>query len=406
MTRRLLLPLLMIITLYSNGQVGIFNLPENRNRMSVDFENYDNMVVIEVMLQDTLPIKLILDSGIEGIIITDRNLVKYLEPSCLRSFKLSAPGTTVTLDACVTPVLKMNLGSLEPLYSNIILLQEDLFSLESFIGAKVHGLIGLDKFRSLVVTINYDKNNLKFSRPEVFKVPVKSEIIPLSIVRGRPYMTARVELDTKEIRNLWLMIDSGANHPLLLETDSTDNYKPLVSLETTIGRGLAGSITGAFIRSGWMLLGNARLDNIITSISSEYMTGNPANRNFRNGTIGSGALSRFIVSFDYTNSRLILKKGLKFDKPFEYNMSGITIECVSAGFNIFKVSEIITDSPAYNAGVRPDDLLISINGKAVFTLTLGELNGMLSRHPGGAISLVVNRDGELLTFRFKLERLI
>lgn len=374
--------------------------------MSVEFENYDNMVVVEFILQDTLPIRLILDSGIEGIILTDRSLVKYLEPSCLRSFKLSAPGNIITLDACVTPLLKLNVGSLEPLYSNVILLQEDIFSLESFIGAKVHGLIGIDKFRNLVVTINYDKNYLRFSRPDIFKVPVKSEIIPLSIVRGRPYMTARVELDTKEIRNLWLMIDSGANHPLLLETDSTDIYKPLVSLETTIGRGLGGSIKGAFVRSGWMLLGNSRLDNIITSISSEYMTGNPASRNFRNGTIGSGALSRFIVSFDYTNSRLILKKALKFGKPFEYNMSGITIECISTGFNIFKVSEIIPESPAYRAGVRPEDLLISINGKAAFSLTLGELNGMLSRHPGGSITLIVNRDGELLTLKFKLERLI
>ncbi len=406
MTRSITILFFIFCSICANAQIGIFNLPNDRKRMTVDFDNYDNMVVVEVMLQDTLPIRLILDSGIEGIIITDRSLVNHLEPACLRSFKLSAPGTTITLDACVTPLLKLNLGNLEPLYSNVILLQEDVFSLESFIGAKVHGLIGIDKFRSMIVTINYDKNFIKFTRPDAFKVPVKSEIIPLSIVRGRPYMTVRVELDTKEIRSLWLMIDSGANHPLLLETDSTDTYKPLVSLETTIGRGLGGSIKGAFIRSGWMLLGNSRLDNIITSISNEYMTGNPAARNFRNGTIGSGALSRFIVSFDYTNSRLILKKGLKFGKPFEYNMSGITIECVNAGFNIFKVSEIIPQSPAYNAGVQANDLLISINGKAAFTLTLGELNGMLSRHPGGSITLVVNRDGELLTFKFKLERLI
>ncbi len=406
MMRSILLIIITFFTICANAQVGLFHLPNDRKRMAVDFENYDNMVVVEVVLQDTLPIKLILDSGIEGIIITDRNLVEYLEPTCLRSFKLSAPGNSITLDACVTPLVKMNLGNLEPLFSNVILLQEDAFSLESFIGAKVHGLIGIDKFRSMIVTINYDKNSIKFTRPDAFRSPVRSEIIPLSIVRGRPYMTARVELDTKEIRNLWLMIDSGANHPLLLETDSTDNYKPLAALETTIGRGLGGSIKGAFIRSGWLLMGNSRLDNIITSISSEYMSGNSAARNFRNGTIGSGALSRFIVSFDYTNSRLILKKGLKFGKPFEYNMSGITIECVSAGFNIFKVSEIIPGSPANNAGVLPDDLLISINGKAAFTLTLGELNGMLSRHPGGSITLVVNRDGELLTFKFKLERLI
>lgn len=398
--------ILMFISLQLFGQVNLFNLPQGRNRMSVDFENYDNIVVIKMTLLDSIPIRLILDSGIEGIILTDRELVTELEPSCIRSFKLTAPGQTVTLQACITPVLKFNFGGLEPLSSNAILLQEDMFSLDAFIGVKVHGLIGLEKFRNLIVSINYDKNNLTLIRPEKYSPPPKSDIIPLNILRGRPYMTARVELDTKEIRDLWLMIDSGANHPLLLETDSTDSYKPLKSLKTTIGRGLGGDISGEFVRSGWFMIGNHRLDNIITSLSSEYISGNASSRNFRDGTIGSGALSRFRVTFDYPHSRLILEQGHKFNNPFDYNMSGIIFEAISTGFNIFKVSEVIYDSPAFHAGVIPDDVLISINGKAAFALSLGELNAMLSRHPGNPIILVISREGVQMTIKFKLRRLI
>lgn len=406
MPRPIILFICILINLNLWGQINSFNLPESRNSMVADFENYDNMVVIEMMVNDSLPLRLILDSGIEGVILTDRELVEMLEPQCLRSFKLTAPGSTVSLNACITPLMKFTFGALQPIFTNAILLQEDMFSLDAFIGAKVHGLIGIEKFKNLVVTINYDKNSLKFTRTERYKVPVKADIIPLNILRGRPYMTARVELDTKEIRDLWLMIDSGANHPLLLETDSTDSYKPLKSLPTTIGRGLGGNIPGEFVRSGWLLLGNSRLDNIITSISAEYISGNPASRNFRDGTLGSGALSRFKVSFDYTNKRMILVKGQKFNNPYEYNMSGITFESLSTGFNIFKVSEVIYDSPAYHAGIHPDDLLVSINGKAAFTLSLGELNAILSRHPGGPISMVVSRDGKTLNIKFKLRRLI
>lgn len=406
MPRVIIFLILLISCLNLSGQINTFSLPEGRNRMIADFENYDNMVVIEMMVNDSMPVNLILDSGIEGVILTDRTLVEMLEPQCLRSFKLTAPGSSTTLNACITPLMKFSFGALQPIFTNAILLQEDMFSLDSFIGAKVHGLIGIEKFKNLVVTINYDKNSLKFTRPESYKVPLKADIIPLNILRGRPYMTARVELDTKEIRDLWLMIDSGANHPLLIETDSTDNYKPVFSLSTTIGRGLGGNIPGEFVRSGWLLLGNSRLDNIITSISSEYISGNAASRNFRDGTLGSGALSRFQVSFDYTNKRMILVKGHKFNNPYEYNMSGVTFETVSTDFNLFKVSEVIYDSPAYHAGVHPDDLLISINGKAAFTLSLGELNAMLSRHPGGPITMVISRDGENITIKFKLRRLI
>lgn len=406
MLKRILLIILPFIAFQSFAQVNTFHLPEGRNRMTAGFENYDNIVVVEMILQDSIPVRFIVDSGIEGVIITDTVLVKYFEPHCFRKFKLTAPASTTTLDACITTLVKVKFGALEPIYTNVILLQEDVFSLESFIGARVHGLIGVDKFRNLVLTINYDKNYLRITRPSVYKVPLRSEVISLDILRGRPYMTARVELDNKEIRNLWLMIDSGANHPLLIETDSTDTYEPLAELSTTIGRGLGGNIPGKFVRSGWLMMGNSRLDNIITSVSSEYISGNPANRNFRNGTLGSGALSRFEVSFDFTNKRMILKKGNKFGQPFEYNMSGVTFECINTGFNLFRVSEVIHNSPAFHAGVHPDDILISVNGRAAFAMDLGELNAILSHRPGNWITLIVSRNSEVLTFKFKLKRLI
>ncbi len=404
--QRILLIILLTFSLNLAGQNFIFDLPEGRNSLSANFENFDNLVVIKFMLEDSIPVKLILDSGIEGIILTDPALVNYYESSCIHNFKLTAPGTSTSLEACYTSMVKLRYKSLQSISSNLILLKEDQFSLDAFIGTKVHGLIGLDKFRSLVVTINYDHNTLRFTRPEHYKLPKRADVIPINILRGRPYMTARVELDTKEIRDLWLMIDSGANHPLLLETDSTDSYQPVKSLETTIGRGLGGIISGAFVRSGWLLLGNSRLDNIITSISSEYIGGTPATRNFRHGTIGSAALSRFRVSFDYTNNRLILTRGRKFREPFEYNMSGITFESLSAGFNIFKVSEVIHDSPAQHAGVHPGDLLMSVNEKAAFSLNLGELNAIVSSRPGSPVTIVISRDGRLMTFKFKLKRLI
>ncbi|HLN53810.1 MAG TPA: hypothetical protein VK212_08885 [Lentimicrobium sp.] len=406
MLHRILLIILTLVSFECFGQRGAFQLPEGRKSITSSFSNYDNMVVVEMTIADTIPVRLILDSGIEGIILTDRTVVERLNSVCTRVFNLTAPGTDITLDACITSSLKIKFPKLLPITANVILLQEDYFSLESFIGAKVHGLIGLEKFRNMIVSINYDKNTIKFTDPYQYNVPKNAEIIPLFVLRGRPYLSTRVELDTKEIRDLWLMIDSGANHPLLLETDSTETYKPLQSLKTTIGRGLGGTINGEFVRSGWLLIGNSRLDNIITSISSEYLTGNPASRNFRDGTLGSGALARFRVSFDYINSRLILEKGIKFKEPFEYNMSGITFECINRGFNIFKVSEIIYDSPSFHSGIHPEDVLMSINGKAAYSLNLGELNAILSAKPGNLITMVISRKGEVMTFKFRLKRLI
>jgi len=169
MIARVLTFVLFIISLGLSAQVNTFRLPENRNRMVADFENYDNIVVVEMMLQDSIPVRLIVDSGIEGVILTDTLLVDYFERFCFRKFKLTAPASTVSLDACITSLVKIKFGKLEPIFTNMILLQEDLFSLESFIGAKVHGLIGIDKFKDLILTIDYARHYLTVTRPRFIK---------------------------------------------------------------------------------------------------------------------------------------------------------------------------------------------------------------------------------------------
>lgn len=397
---------IMLRTTFMFAQFSHFSIPEGRNSLTMSFSNYDNLVVVDAILGDSIPVRLMLDSGVEGLIITDMEIASYFMDKCVRKFKLSAPGTLEVLEACVTRPVKVETGKLLPMFSNLILLEEDYFSLDEYIGSKVHGLMGMDKFRNLVVTTEYDRNILKFRRPENYTPPAKSEIIPVSIIRGKPYMTSRVELDNGKILDLWLMIDSGANHPLLLEFDSLTGYRPQKSIDAIIGKGLGGNLHGSFARVGWLMLGNFRLDDVITSFTDNYMPGNISNRLNRHGTLGSGALGRFRVTFDYSNNRMVLEKGNKFRTPFEYNMSGLSFRAVGTGFNIFEVSEVIPSSPAAIAGIKAEDILISINGKSTFLLSLGDINRLLSLNEGSHVTLVISREGKAMNFRFKLRKLI
>ncbi len=406
LNKLLLLLLFLIAGNGASGQFNYFSLPERKNKVTIPFSNYDNLVVIELIINDSIPVRLLLDSGVEGVIITNTGITSLLESQCIRTFMLSAPGSPDMLEACVTRPFKLKTGRLEPMFTNLILLSEDYFSLDQYIGSRVHGLIGMEKFRDLVVTTNYDRNTIKFTRPADYSPPARSVIIPLQISRGKPYMTARVEFDNGRIMDLWLMIDSGANHPLLLEYDSLDGYKPEKYLDAIIGKGLAGNIHGSFARIGWLMLGNYRLDNVISSFSDSYMPWNLNSRLHRNGTLGAGSLGRFKVTFDYSNQRMILQKGLKFKQPFEYNMSGITFRALGTGFSIFEVSEIIKGSPGDKAGIRVGDLLLYINGKPVFGLTLGELNHILSTREGNTVNMVFSRDGKEIKTIIKLRRLI
>lgn len=398
--------LLLICFLPVQAQFNYFDLPAGKNKLTLPFGNFDNIVVIETMINDSIPVRLILDSGVEGILITDMEVAGLFADRCIRNFRITAPGTIEVLEACITRPVKVAVKGLTPALTNLILLDEDYFSLESYIGTKVHGLIGMEKFRNMIVTTNYDRNTLTFVRPSDYEIPDKAEVIPISISRGKPYMTARIELDNKSIIDVWLMIDSGANHPLLLENETLGGYKPVKSVEAIIGKGLAGNMKGSFARAGWLMLGNFRLDNIITSFTDAYLPGNIEMRLNRHGTLGSGALSRFRVSFDYTHERMILQKGAKFRKPFEYNMSGLSFRSMGSMFNIFEISDIIPGSPADVAGLKAGDILISIDSHYTFNMTLGEVNRNLSLGEGVKVNMLISRDGKQMSFRIKLSKMI
>lgn len=400
------LMLIFGISVTACAQHHYFSIAPGRKNETVHFNNYDNLIVTEFVINDTLPLRLMIDSGVEGVIITDRAISLRLRDSWLRDFKISAPGSSEEIDASITKSLKLSFEPLEPIVTNMVLLKDDFFSLDQYIGAKVHGLIGMEKFRNLMVTTSYDRNTLRFERPREFKIKNHTQIIPVIITQGKPYMPVRVALDDQHIMDLWLMVDSGANHPLLLEKDSLDGFEPKVSLNGIIGKGLAGNIPGSFARVGWMMLGNFRLDDIVTSFTDQYMPNNFFNRQKRHGTLGAGALARFLVTFDYTNSRILLRKGSKFSQPFEYNMSGLNLRASGTGFNIFEVSEVIPGSPADEAGILPGDILVSVDEKYTFYLNMGELNNLLSDRVGKVLKLGISRNGRHINFKIRLRRLI
>jgi hypothetical protein len=401
-----LLALVLLFDLSSSAQFNYFDLPYGKNRARLSFENFDNIVIIETTLNDSIPVRLILDSGVEGVIITDMGVVGVLNDRCIRNFRITAPGTIEILEACITSPVKVSVKGLTPALSNLILLSQDYFSLENYIGTKVHGLIGMDKFRNMVVTTSYDRNLLTFQRPENYKLPARAEVIPLNINRGKPYMSARIELDNGEIHDIWLLIDSGANHPLLLENESMGGYQPSKYIEAVIGKGLAGNMRGQFARAGWLMLGNFRLDNIITSFTDEYIPGGTGRIPFRHGTLGAGTLSHFRVTFDYSRERMILQKGGRFREPFEYNMSGISFRTIASVFNVFEISDIVAGSPGDEAGLKEGDILLAIDNKSTFTMNLGEINRLLSTNAGSKVNLLISRDGKRQLVRIKLRKLI
>src|SRR5690606_10197237 len=159
----------------------------------------------------------------------------------------------------------------------------------------------------------------------------------------------------------------------------------------------------------------------------------------RDGSIGGGFLSRFTVTFDYGNKKMRLRKNNTFNDPFNYNMSGLTLE--HAGMELVKeerhanvnsnkentneslnrnsisittelhfslvpkyvVADVREGSPAALAGVQNGDEVITINGRPCYEYKLYDLTKLFSTDEGRKISMELRRGNNTNKVKFFLK---
>ena len=60
-------------------------------------------------------------------------------------------------------------GHLAEVKRDVIVLEEDFIHMDEIIGEPVHGILGADFFKGLIVEINYKNNTSAFSIPNILK---------------------------------------------------------------------------------------------------------------------------------------------------------------------------------------------------------------------------------------------
>jgi C-terminal processing protease CtpA/Prc len=125
----------------------------------------------------------------------------------------------------------------------------------------------------------------------------------------------------------------------------------------------------------------------------------------RNGTLGAEILRRFNVTIDYRNSRLTLRPTHKVNDDFNYNMSGMEIINPMPGLPIFTISNVRDSSPAFMAGLKENDQIISINNNSHTNMELNDINLLLQSRENKKIKVKYLRDGAEYETAFALKKL-
>jgi predicted aspartyl protease len=275
------------------------------------------------------------------------------------------------------------------------------------LGADVHGILGYELFSRFVIKIDYQRKVLTIQDPGKFVPKGNYEMVLTKVEDTKPYIEARVQMKDASSSVVKLLIDTGASHGLILEPDSGPEIKvPPKHINSIIGRGLGGIITGQIGRIAQLELGGYKIPDVITNFPdpNSYMDSIKDNRTiFRHGAIGGEILSRFTIIFNMPYGRVYFKKNSSFKKKFYFNQSGLTMKAEGVNLRKFRIVDVRTNSAAEKADIKSGDVVLMINNISSSEMELNNINGLLNSKPGKKISLQIERNGKIFKREFLLE---
>lgn len=394
---------------YSQQTLG-FSLPDGVNRIDIPIEIHNNLIVVPVILNNRLPLKFIIDTGVRTAILTQKVYSDILNLSYTRKYSLSGPGGQKLVDAFITSNVTFDMPGVHGQGHSMLVLQEDYLELKNSMGTDVHGILGYELFSRFVVMIDYEAKKMTLMRPENFKPKKSYQALPIRIEDTKPFVELIISVRDSAQMTAKFLVDTGASHGLLIEEDSDKRLRmPDKNISSILGRGIAGIITGKISRTKSLKFGKYELNDLITSFPDDYAyRDSVGSKNFspRNGSVGGDLLSRFTVIFNFPGEMMYIKKNPSFKKKFYYSLSGITLRAKGPKLREYEISDVRTNTTAAAAGLKVGDVIISVNGVSVADYELSYVNNFFNSKPGRKIKVEILRNGEKMKKEFLLENQI
>jgi len=201
---------------------------------------------------------------------------------------------------------------------------------------------------------------------------------------GRPHVIATIGY----ARNEALLLDTGSTG----DTVRSELYDVLVQTgKIATGDSYGGmTVGGGFTQSAGYFSG--------LQVDRFNLGAIRVARHFEN-SVGLNWLSRFQVSLDFLNRRVMLRKGNRFDEPFSRATGGMAVVDVD-GRKI--VVQVRPGSPASSAGVLRGDELIVVGNKRVAQMDMFSVGKILTANVGQTVDLTIERGSRRVSVNIRL----
>ena len=276
----------------------------------------------------------------------------------------------------------------------------DYSLLSSVYGITIDGIIGYSFFKRYIIQIDYDKQMLEVFSPGYVKYPRKGYLLKPTFA-GLPMQQAMVKEDESITARFYL--DTGAGLCLLLSeefcADST-LFSTKKKRFKTITEGLGGKKNMEMTVLKQFKIGPYKFKKVPTYIFDDEfkVTAYP----YLAGLIGNDLLRRFNVTINYPQGEIHLLPNAHYNDPFDYTYTGLGLYAdIITGDT--RILDVMQDSPAAQAGLEPDDIIIAMDNH--FGLNLQEYKNLL-QNAEGKIKIIVKRNKELIEVKLSIKSIL
>lgn len=370
----------------------------------IPFELVTRHILIRGKINNSGPLWFIFDTG-DKVAIVDLERAKSLGLSLQGEVKVGGAGAgtlkgSTVRDASLT-VIGVE-GNPQP-----VVLAIPLDGLEPRFGHDIDGIIGADFIKQFVVEVDYPARVLRLHDKNKFVYSGSGEILPLTFVHGgHPIIDGEITVTGRPAVKGRFVLDFGSGASLAFHTPFVEQQNLLAPSQKTISAmgagGAGGKITGRSGRVAELRIRKFQIDNPLT-LFSEDKRGAFASSEIQ-GNIGAMILSKFKALLDYGRDRIILEPNASFKDPIAPVSSGLKLIAEGSDYRTFRVDELLEDSPASEAGLQKDDVIVAVDGRPSPELTLSSVHETLEKPVPHKLS--VRRGGQTLQITLTPRRLI